>query len=130
MANFVKIGTFTMDAASGTSLTSALRIPGEFSHFCLQVPSGATSWCTTTTVNIRALGADSAAGTFYQVGYSNNPATATSGFALFEIANSACINGGRVISEGFMFTGDYAKLQFSNTATAATNFTLYGRKFD
>ena len=112
MANFVKIGTFTMDAASGTSLTSALRIPGEFSHFCLQVPSGATSWCTTTTVNIRALGADSAAGTFYQVGYSNNPATATSGFALFEI------------------TGDYAKLQFSNTATAATNFTLYGRKFD
>lgn len=127
MANFVKIGTFTMNAASNTSLTSVLTIPGEFTHFALKVPSG--TWAATATNNIRCLGSDTATGTYYQVGYSNNPATSTSGFALWEVANSAVVNGGWVIGEAFMFT-PFAKLQFANTATASTNFTLYGRKFD
>lgn len=129
MALYDVIGTFTMNAASGTSLTSALRIPGEYSHFALQVPSGATTWCTTTTVNIRILNGLTATGNFYQVGYSNNPFTATSGFNLCEVPQSATINGGTVIAEGLMFA-KYAKLQFSNTATATTSFTLLGRKFD
>lgn len=129
MAAYVKIGTFTMDAASATSLTSALQIPGEFSHFALQVPSGATTWCATTTVNIRVLAAVSSTGSYYQVGYSNNPATATSGFNLWEVGFSAARNGGMVICEGMQFA-KYAKLQFSNTATASTDFVLMGRKFD
>lgn len=128
MANFCKIGTFTMDAASNTSLTSALPIPGEFTHFALKVPSGV--WGATATNNIRILGADSSTGTYYQVGYSNNPSTATSGFPICEIANSAVVNGGFIISEAFMFVPGYAKLQFVNTATISTDFVLYGRKFD
>lgn len=129
MAMFGKIGVFTMDVASGASTTSAMQIPGEFSHFMLQVPSGATTWCSTTSVNIRLLAGDTATGNFYQVGYSNSPFTATSGFNLSEIPQTAAINGGAVIAEGFMFS-KFAKLSFSNVATAATNFTLFGRKFD
>lgn len=117
-----------MDAASNTSQTSALPIPGEFTHFALQIPSGV--WGATATNNIRIKGAASAAGTYYQVGYSNNPSTATSGFPICEIANSAVVNGAYVISEAFMFVPGYAKLQFANTATISTDFVLYGRKFD
>ena len=129
MASYVKIGTFTMNAASNTTLTSALEVPGEFSHYAIVIPSGATSWCTTTTVNVRVLSAVDSSSTYYQVGYSNNPATSTSGFALWEAGNSACINGGVVICEGMQFA-KYAKLQFSNVATGVTNFVLMGRKFD
>lgn len=126
---FDKIGVFTMDVASGASTTSAFRIPGEYSHFMLQVPSGCTTWCTTTSVNIRILSGDTATGNYYRVGYSNSPFTATSGFNLSEIPQSVAIDGGAVIIEGLMFSKN-AKLSFSNVATAATNFTLFGRKFD
>lgn len=127
MADFRRLQAITMDAASDTSLSSAFQVQGEFSHFALEVPS-TSGWCVTSTCNIRLMGSQSETGTYYNVGYSNNPATSTSGFSLWEVPQSAAL-GGIVISEGFQFV-KWGKLQFTSTATAATDFILYGRKFD
>lgn len=126
MATWGVIGTYTMDAASATSLTSALLIDGVFQQYALQIPSGATTWCATTTCNIRFLGAVTSASTYYQIGYQNGyRATATSGFQIIEVGFSACRDGGIVMIEG-TYLGRNSKLQFSNTATAGTNFNLLG----
>lgn len=118
-----------MDAASNTSLTSQFLIPGEFAQFAVRViPTSA--WCITATCNVRLLATDSQSGTtFYPVGYSNNPSTSTSGFPLWEIPQSATLSGGVVIAEGLGFA-KWGKFQFTKTATAATAFIVYGRKYD
>jgi hypothetical protein len=129
VADFKIIATAYPDAASNTSLTSAFPISGGFSHFAIMIPAAA-GFCATATCNVRVLGSDSQTGTFYPIGYSNNPATTTSGFALWESAGSCAVGGAIVICEALQFSPGWAKLQFVQTATAASGFKILGRKFD
>ena len=130
MADFKKIITAYPDAASNTSLTSAFTVPGEFSHFAINVPAMSVWAATIACGNVRVLGSPTLTGTYVPVGYSNNPATTTSGFAVWESGMTACISGGIVICEALQFV-PYAKLQFTGTMTAATSpFIVFGRKFD
>lgn len=129
MPTFKLIATATPNAASNTSLTSAFAVEPDFTHYAIMIPSAA-AWCATTTCGIKVMASDSQTGTFYSVGYSNNPATSTSGFALWESAGSASVGGGIVICEALQFAPGWAKLQFTQTATANASFKIFGRKFD
>lgn len=129
MATFKLMAIATPDAASNTSLTSAFPVPGEVSHFMIQIPPG-TSWCATTTCGINVLGGESSTGSFYDVAYSNNPATSTSGHAVWSTAGSAAVSGAAIICEALQFVPGFAKLRFLQTVTAATGFKIYARKFD
>lgn len=121
------VGTFTPNAASGTSLTSAFAIPRDYTNFALQIPS-AVNWCATLTVNVRVLCSTSETGTYYAVGYNNNTiATATSGFPLWEAPQAAATNGG-IVKMDVLNNMTYAKLQFTNNATAVTGFVLFAEK--
>ncbi len=127
MSDFKFIASANVDAASNTSLTSAIAIPGNFSHFAVEVPQ---AMGITATCQIRVLGAQTIAGTFREVVYSNNPATSTSGNARAgEISASSVLSGAFVINEALMFA-PFVKFQFSSTATANTALQVYGRKFD
>lgn len=126
MATFKLIGTITPDAASNTSLTSAFSMPGEFSHFAIEIPA---SMCASGVGNIRVMSANTPTGTYRHVVYSNNPATATSGNQYAgEMSSTSIASGAFVINEGLQFA-TYLKLQFTSTATANTGINLYGRKF-
>lgn len=125
MAAFKKIVAATI--ATDGSVTSGFHVPGEFSHFSVMIPT-ATAWCVTATCQIRILGADSATGTYREIGYSNNPATATSGFRAWDTGGDG--SGKLVICEALQFAPGFAKIQAVNTATASTEFVVYARKFD
>lgn len=130
MADFKVIVNAVPDAASNTSLTSAFKVMGEFSHYAIKIAAQTTWSATAACGNIRVLGSDTLTGTYVPVGYSNNPATTTSGFALWETGMTACVSGGVVICEALQFT-PFAKLQYTGTMTAAVGqFVIFGRKFD
>lgn len=129
MATFKLMANATPDGASNVSRTSAFAVPGEVSHFMIMVPSS-TIWCATTTCAITVMGSDSATGTFYDVAYSNNPATTTSGHAVWSTAGSAAVSGALIICEALQFVPGFAKLRFAQTVSAATTFKIYARKFD
>lgn len=121
------VGTLYPDAASNTSLTSAWAVPGEFSHFVVEIPA---NMLVTTTGNVRWLGAGTVDGTYKQILYSNNPATSTSGGAFVgETPNSAAVSGAMVVCEAFQFT-PFIKAQFSATCTANTGINVYAKKWD
>lgn len=128
MAEFKLVKT-PVCAATGVSVTSAFTVPAEFTHFAVYIPPS-TGWCATTTCNVRIQGSTSIDGTYYDVGYSNNPATSTSGYALWEAPSSAAVSGGFVICEALQFV-PFARLRFTNTATVvAGGWAIYARKFD
>ena len=127
MPAFKLIATAAPSAASNTSLTSAFAVPADFTHYAIQMPA---SFAITASCGLKVLGSDSATGTFYEIGYSNNPATSTSGFAAWSSAGSCAVSGAIVICEALQFAPGYAKIQFQQTATANTNLQIYGRKFD
>lgn len=127
MSDFKFIASANVDTASNTSLTSGLAIPGNFSHFAIEVPA---AMLVTSTGNIRVLGARSLTGTYTQIVYSNNPATSTTGNAFAgEVSYSGVASGTWMINEALMFA-PFVKFQFTNTATANTAINIYGRKFD
>ena len=127
MADFKFILAATPDAASNTSQTSVFTIPGDFSHFVVEVPA---LMLVTATGNIRVLSAQSPTGTFRAVVYSNNPATATSGNQFAgEMSTSSIASGAMIINEAIQFV-KFGRFQFSNTCTANTAINVYGRKFD
>lgn len=127
MSVYKFIASANVNAASNTSLTSAIAIPGEFSHFAVEVPA---AMAITATAQIRVLGAQTLTGTYREIVYSNNPATSTSGNARAgEISASSVLSGAFVINEAIMFA-PFIRFQFSATATANTALQVYGRKFD
>lgn len=128
MSYYGKITTVTPNAASNTSLTSVFEVPKEFSHFAFSVPT-VSGWCVTSTCNIRVEVSDAEDGTFYEVGYSANPATATTGVAAESWGSGNAPGGKMIICEALMFSPGYARLKFVNTATATADFVIYGRQF-
>ena len=118
----------TMDAASNTSQTSAFEVPKDYSHFAIVIPA-ANTWCQSTVCGLAVLTADSLAGPFRKIGYSNNPATVTSDQVFWDSPKSAAVSGSVIICEALMFAQKYAKIQFTNTATATTAFPIIGTNY-
>ena len=127
MATVKQIAVANADAASNTSLTSAFAVDGDFSHYFVAIPTTVV-WSVTGTGGIGILGSPTETGTFRQVAFSSNPATATTGSADWISGNDA--GNKMIICEALQFVPGWAKIQFTNTATAATEFVIYGRKFD
>lgn len=127
MADVKLIATVYPAAASNTSLSSAFQVPGEFSHYFIKMPTTA-SWSVTTTGGVALMIGETETGTFYQVAYSSNPSTSTTGSVNWISGNDA--GGKMIICEGLAFSPGWAKLQFTTTATAQVAFSIYGRKFD
>lgn len=127
MATFKVIATATVDAASDTSLTSAFAVPGEMSHYAIAFPD---IYAVTATCNVHILVSDSSTGTFKRVQYSANPSTAVTAVSGEPWSTGIDSENRMVICEALMFAPSHAKLQFVRTATANTDFVIYGRKFD
>lgn len=67
------------------SSTSGLNIGNDRpTLWAMEVPSY-TAWCITATCNVKLMGATTENGTYRSIGYSNNPATTTSGFRAWEV---------------------------------------------
>jgi hypothetical protein len=124
MPDYKLIANAYPDAASDTSLTSAFRVPGDFSHYCLFFP---TSMCAAANCSLQLLGGSSETGTFYTMGYSNNPATSTSGFRAWDCGADSPGKG--ILCEMMQFVPGYAKLRFLSTCTANTAIEVWGRLF-
>lgn len=120
-------GTFyihTATLATDTSKTSALNIQYDRPVlWALEVPTMSV-WCKTATCNIRLEGAATETGTYRTIGYSNNPATATSGFKAWEVAGDS--NSAWIICEAAQFL-PFVKVSVTNTSTASTEFRLVGK---
>lgn len=127
MATVKFIADVLPNAASNTSLSSAFQVPGDFSHYMLAMPVAASLFITATG-GVAIQVSDTSTGTFRNVAYSNNPSTTTTGTKNWESGNDA--GGKLIICEALMFSPGWAKLQYTNTATAAVTTTVFGRKFD
>lgn len=128
MADFKLVGYAAMDAASNTSLTSAIKIAPELTHYMIRIPPAAFN-ATTCTVSI--LGAETSTATYLPLCYSNNPATSTSsGISYWEAPATAAVSGALVICEGAQFVPGWMKFKFSSTATANTGIQVWAHKFD
>lgn len=125
MATVKLIATVSPAAASDTSLSSAFAVPGEFSHYFVACPS---AFGNTSTAGFAVQVSDTQTGTYYNVAYSSNPSTSTTGSTNWNSGGEA--GGKAIICEALAFSPGWAKLQFTRTCTANTSFYVYGRKFD
>lgn len=123
MRTYKLIATAFPDAASDTSLTSAVPIPYEFDEYAILVPPLGAN---TATCSIRVLGSESQAGTYYDVSYSNQPNTATCSLVnqIWMSPASAAVSGAFVLCEALRFVPGWAKFQYVNTATANTGSAI------
>jgi hypothetical protein len=120
------IQIYTMSIATGASVSEGLNIGnGEFTRFALALPQ-VTSVFATEAVNTRMQGSPNLGTSWFTIGYSNNPATATSGFKPWEAAVNAW--GSMVICEAALFS-PYVRLSFTGgVTTQATNAFLFAGK--
>lgn len=121
-----RIQVFTAAISSGTASHSA-EVDlghGEFNRFAVALPAG-SSFFSTEVVNCRIQGSPDEGTTWYTIGYSNNPATASTGFTPWEAAQDAW--GSMVICEGALFA-PYVRLDFTATATAAADCYIFAGK--
>ena len=114
--------------ATGATLSNEVDLSAsDFTIFGIVVPTN-TVWCGTTTCNVRlnmALTPSGTAGqTFYEIGYSNNPSTATSGFKAWEAG--ADTSAKLVICEAAQFAR-YVKVSLTQTATVSVTFHIVAR---
>lgn len=124
MAIFKQIATAYPNAASDTSLTSAFTFATEYEQYAIFVPP---LLAVTATCGINVMAYDATTASYYDVVYSNNPATSTSGLSPWASPASAACMGAFVICEALQFTPGQAKLKFLNTVTANTSVRIYGR---
>lgn len=122
MANDGVFMIYTMTITTGNTTTSGIQLFDRNAIWALVVPSY-SSWCVTATCNVRMEGSLNGS-TFYGIGYSNSPATATTGFQNWEVAADA--GGKMVICEAAQFTPQL-RISVTNTATAAAEFYLIGK---
>lgn len=125
MAIFKQIATAYPNAASNTSLTSEFTFSTEYDQYAILVPPLIAN---TATCGINVMAYDSVNAAYYDVVYSNNPATATSGLYPWASPASAACTGAFVMCEALLFVPGQAKLKFLNTMTANTSIRIYGRK--
>ena len=110
---------YTAGLATGASATTAVNLgEGEFNRFAVYLPSGPTDTFTTEAIDITFQGSVDGGTTWHTIGYSNNPATATSGFRAVEAGRDSF--GSAVICEAALFATDF-RVKFSSAATAGTD---------
>jgi len=97
---------------------------GEFNRFMVALPAG-SSYFATEVVNCRMQGSPDNGTTWHTIGYSNNPATATTAFTPWEAPQDAW--GSACICEAALFA-PYVRLTFTATATAAATCYIYAGK--
>lgn len=121
------IQIYTANIATGASYTDGVDLGnGEFNRFAIAFPQ-VTSVFTTEAVDTTCQGTPDNGTTYYTVGYSNNPATATSGFKAWG-AGQDCW-GSMVICEAALFTPK-VRIKFSSAATASGACYIFAGKDD
>lgn len=120
----VVVYTATVSSGTASSSTEIDIGQGEFNRFMVGLPAG-SSFFATEIVNTRIQASPDKGTTWFTVGYSNNPGTATSGFKPWEAAQDSW--GSASICEGALFA-PYVRFDFTATATAAADVYLFAGK--
>lgn len=114
-----RLVVYTAPIATGASHTNSVNLgQGEFNRFCVYLPSGPTDTFITEAVDINFQGSVDGGTTWHTIGYSNNPATATSGFRAVEAGRNSF--GSAVICEAALFATDF-RVKFSTACTVGTD---------
>lgn len=114
------VQVMTATIASGASHTAGIDLGGgEFTRFAIQFP---TTNPLAAAADISAQGAVTVDGTYATIGYSNSPATATSGFKAWGAGRDSW--GSMVICEAALFTR-YFRLKFGSAATTASEVYIH-----
>lgn len=121
-----RVVVYTATVSSGTAANSTeIDIgKGEFNRFAVGLPAG-SSFFATEVVNCRIQGSPDEGATWFTIGYSQNPGTATSGFIPWEAPQDAW--GSMVMCEGALFA-PYVRFSFTAAATAAADIYLFAGK--
>lgn len=120
-----EVVVYTMSIDSGDAVSAGIDLgKGEFNRYAVALPQ-VTQVFSTEAVNARMQGSPDEGTTYFTVGYSNSPATATSGFNPWEAAQDAW--GSMVICEAAVFA-PHVRLSFTATATAASECYLFAGK--
>lgn len=116
---------YVMTAAidSGASHTAAVNLgQGEFNRFAIQFPSTNP---LTASGDITSQQSTDDGTTWSTIGYSNNPATATSGFEQWDCGADSW--GNTVMCEAALFATDF-RVKFATAATTASEvYILLGK---
>jgi hypothetical protein len=116
---------YTATIGVGASASAEVDLgDGEFNRFAVALPQ-VTSVFTTEVVDTTMQGTPDDGTTYFTIGYSNNPATATSGFRAWEAGQDAF--GSMVICEAALFSPK-VRLKFSSAATAAGDCYIFAGK--
>ena len=119
------VTVYTANIATGASYTADIAIgEGEFNRFALGLPQ-VTSVFTTEVVDTTMQGSPDSGTTYFTVGYSNNPGTATTGFTAWGSPQDAW--GSMVICEAALFA-PMVRVKFSVAATASASVYLFAGK--
>lgn len=119
------IQIFTGTVSIGASVTTRFDLgKGEFTRFAVALPQ-VTSVFATEAVNCRMQGTVHSGTAYFTIGYSNNPATTTSGFRAWEAGYLAW--GSMVICEAALFAPS-VRLSFTALATQAASFYIFAGK--
>lgn len=112
---------YTDTVAVGASHSAGINLGnGEFQRFVIYFGSTFQSKFTSAAFDIKPQGSYDGGTTYVDIGYSNSPASATTGYVLADIPRS-CTTGGAVICEAYAFA-DYARLKMSVAATQVATF--------
>lgn len=124
LANTFYIYTMTIltNAKSSTSFTYIGN--DRPTIWSLMVPT-ATAYCITGTCNVRLQGSVDGV-TPFTIGYSNNPATTSSGYRAWEVPQALGFDNAMVICEAAQFS-PWIMPQITNTATVTVALTLVGK---
>lgn len=117
----IVVMTATID--SGASHTAGVNLgDGEFTRFAIEFP---TTNPLTAAADITAQGSTDDGTSWSTIGYSNNPATATSGFEQWDTGQDSW--GNTVICEAALFAKDF-RVKFATAATTASEvYILLGK---
>lgn len=114
-----RIVEMSLSMATGASYTSHVNLgEGEFNRFALIFPSTNP---LAAAADINAQLSDDGGTTWYTIGYSNNPSTATSGFKAWDCGQASW--GKAVMCEAAIFARDF-RLTFGSAATTAATIKV------
>jgi len=120
-----RVMVYTANIATGASYTADVDLgKGEFNRFAIGLPQ-VTSVFTTEAVDITMQGSPDDGTTYFTVGYSNNPATSTSGFKAWGAGQLSW--GSMVICEAALFA-PMVRVKFGSAATASGNVYIFAGK--
>jgi hypothetical protein len=124
MAQILK---YTLPIASGGSHTAGVDLGnGEYNRFAVVFPASTQAKFTAALTYVKPQMSLDEGTTWVDIGYSNNPSTATTSFALADFPVSSVV-GGSVICEAALFA-TYFRVAFSTATTAAGDIYVMAGK--